>query len=564
MGANKSFRIKHERITNMMTSIIGYIAIVAAILFYGHMSAHYMIKMGNFDIKDPSLEFVVACLLCIAIVVFATVTFAVNVSSQKRVADLLYKDPITRGNNWFYLENAVPRTLSIFRFFRRGGYDCLVTLSLMKYQSYCACHSIEEGEDILWEINKSVSSHLGRSECIARYQGSDFAIFMHSESEEKFKERLDIIMKNLANVAPEHRLVFHAGVMPISVDETKMQAMLNAMAKHHENVESSMRKCDINALVSEKKRIKAEKEEMKDREKGELSLNQLYMYASTARDTLELKEDNGVAFFDQSLIDDEVWEHQVEDTMYDALKNEEFKVYIQPKYAPGSKILNGAEALVRWISPTHGFVSPGRFIPVFEKNGFITELDDYMVAHVAKMQSDWLKEGFEIVPVSVNISRAHFLESDLAEHICEIVDKYGTPHEYIEIELTESAFFDDKKALLDTIKKLQSYGFEVSMDDFGSGYSSLNSLRELPLDVLKLDAEFFRGDDADSERAKIVVSEAIKLAKNLDMRIVAEGIELKEQVDFLEGEGCDMIQGFYYDKPLPSDEYETRMKKKVS
>ena len=187
-----------------------------------------------------------------------------------------------------------------------------------------------------------------------------------------------------------------------------------------------------------------------------------------------------------------------------------------------------------------------------------------MVAHVAKMQSDWLKEGFEIVPVSVNISRAHFLESDLAEHICEIVDKYGTPHEYIEIELTESAFFDDKKALLDTIKKLQSYGFEVSMDDFGSGYSSLNSLRELPLDVLKLDAEFFRGDDADSERAKIVVSEAIKLAKNLDMRIVAEGIELKEQVDFLEGEGCDMIQGFYYDKPLPSDEYETRMKKKVS
>ena len=244
--------------------------------------------------------------------------------------------------------------------------------------------------------------------------------------------------------------------------------------------------------------------------------------------------------------------------MLDALGAEEFKVYIQPKYNPSTNELEGGEALVRWDSPTEGFISPGRFIPIFEKTGFITKLDDYMISHTAALQAKWLQEGKKIVPISINVSRAHFAEPNLAEHIKDLVDQYPLPHEYIEIELTESAFFDDKKALLTTVRKLQSYGFEVSMDDFGAGYSSLNSLKDLPLDVLKLDADFFRGD-AFAGRGEIVVSEAISLAKQLNMKIVAEGIEKKEQVDFLAKHKCDMIQGFYFDKPMPADEYVSRM-----
>ena len=169
--------------------------------------------------------------------------------------------------------------------------------------------------------------------------------------------------------------------------------------------------------------------------------------------------------------------------------------------------------------------------------------------------------GLPCVPVSVNISRAHFVDSDLADRLYAIVKAAECPCKYIEIELTESAFFDDKKTMIMTIKKLQDYGFEVSMDDFGSGYSSLNSLKDLPLNVLKLDAGFFNAVNEDgSDRGQIVVSEAIRLAKNLNMRTVAEGIEQKEQVDFLAEEGCDMIQGYYYAKPMPGDEYEARMK----
>ena len=140
------------------------------------------------------------------------------------------------------------------------------------------------------------------------------------------------------------------------------------------------------------------------------------------------------------------------------------------------------------------------------------------------------------------------------------MDAYGPRHELIELEVTESAFFDDKDILVETVKQLKAYGFHVSMDDFGAGYSSLNSLKDIPLDVLKLDGEFFRGEDDDG-RGEIVVKEAIQLARNLDMRVVAEGIERKEQVDFLAGQGCDMIQGFYFAKPMPVAEFEEKVEK---
>ena len=259
------------------------------------------------------------------------------------------------------------------------------------------------------------------------------------------------------------------------------------------------------------------------------------------------------------MVEEQKWIDMINENQEKALANEEFLVYYQPKYDPRTDELRGAEALIRWNSPANGgLIPPGRFIPIFEKNGFITKIDHYMLEHVARDQKEWLDGGKKCVPVSVNVSRAHFIEDDLAEQIRDIVDRAGTPHELIEIELTESAFFDDKNALISTIRKLRDYGFAVSMDDFGSGYSSLNSLKEMPLDILKLDADFFRNDDTDG-RGRIVVAEAINLARRLSMKTVAEGVEEKDQVDFLAQEGCDMIQGYYYAKPMPHDEYETRI-----
>lgn len=209
---------------------------------------------------------------------------------------------------------------------------------------------------------------------------------------------------------------------------------------------------------------------------------------------------------------------------------------------------------MRWIHPQEGFIPPNKFIPIFESNGFILKLDDYMIEEVARQQADWIAQGRTIVPISVNVSRAHFTREDLAEHICEIVDRFGVPHNCIELELTESAFFDDKKVLLRTVKKLRDSGFTVSMDDFGAGYSSLNSLKELTIDVLKIDADFFRNVE-EEERGMLIVSEVIDLAKKLNMKIVAEGIESRDQVDFLVQQECDLIQGYFFAKPMPVEEF---------
>ena len=254
---------------------------------------------------------------------------------------------------------------------------------------------------------------------------------------------------------------------------------------------------------------------------------------------------------------EQVWERKVENDMEKALYNHEFELYLQPKYDTKSETLSAAEALVRWNHPTEGSVPPGKFIPIFESNGFIIQLDDYMLTEVCRMQATWIARKERIVPISVNVSRAHFTKDDLAERICRIVDAFKVPHSVIELELTESAFFDDKKVLLNTVKKLKDAGFKISMDDFGAGYSSLNTLKELPLDVIKLDAEFFRGKD-EMNRGNLIVEETIHLAKKLAMTIVAEGIENREQVNFLKNIGCDLIQGYYFAKPMPVSEFEKR------
>lgn len=453
-----------------------------------------------------------------------------NIISQRYYIKLLLSDPVTGGNNEFAFTHNSFKTITSF-LSKRTGF-AIIDMSLVKYKNYCTLYGIDDGEKLLKAIYKSLRGSLNRGELISHVTNGDFFILLKTGKDENDEKSL----------AARARYILECLPSKLADIETKV---------HLEGVENIQTKAGLYYLPPV-----TDEDSKKRRDKKELNVKSLCIKAGIAKNALV--EDNGFKVYNHDMWEKEVWERKVEDMMQAALDNEEFQVYIQPKYDPSTEELKGGEALVRWISPTEGFINPGQFIPIFERTGFVTKLDDYMIAHTAKLQSDWLEAGKKIVPISVNVSRAHFAQPDLAEHIRDIVDQYPLPHNYIEIELTESAFFDDKNALLTTVHKLQEYGFEVSMDDFGSGYSSLNSLKDLPLNVLKLDAEFFRGDDFGG-RGEIVVSEAIALAKQLDMRIVAEGVEKKEQVDFLATKNCDMIQGYYFAKPMPANEYESRM-----
>lgn len=264
------------------------------------------------------------------------------------------------------------------------------------------------------------------------------------------------------------------------------------------------------------------------------------------------QKDLHICFYDDLMRDEALREKEIENHMDSALANGEFKVFLQPKYHISSNTVAGAEALVRWRVGNDDIVYPGSFIPVFERNGFITKLDMYMFESVCKIIRSWIDTGLTPVTVSVNFSRNHLSNSDLVKSLCELADKYGVPRQYLEIELTESAIFDNENKILELLKSLHEAHFTLSMDDFGAGYSSLGLLKNIPVDVLKIDGEFFKSVE-DTERANTVIAGVMRMARELNIKTVAEGVETKEHVDLLRTLGCDMVQGYYYAKPMPAE-----------
>ncbi|MCR5590069.1 MAG: EAL domain-containing protein [Lachnospiraceae bacterium] len=465
------------------------------------------------ELKIFGLLASVIVLLSIITLICIIVYICKNIRYRRKVNELFFMDELTGKHNWpWFVANAE----KIIRKSGSSGRYAILDVVFVNYRNFCVCHSVKEGENMLRSVYSVLEHNAGKKELIAHHSAAHFAMMLTFHEKDYLEDRIRRIISELENINNEHKFSFWVGVDMVG--------------------------STVDGKITSRRNIDIERE---------------YNNAGAARATIT-GDDSAIAFFDDKIVEEQKWIDMINENQDKALENEEFLVYYQPKYDPRTNELKGAEALIRWNSPVHGMISPGRFIPIFEKNGFITKIDHYMLSHVAKDQRAWLDSGYKCVPVSVNVSRSHFIESDLAEQIRDIVDLAGTPHDLIELELTESAFFDDKNAMIATIKRLKEYGFTVSMDDFGAGYSSLNSLKEMPLDVLKLDADFFRNDGADG-RGRIVVTEAIKLARNLNMRTVAEGIEDRDQVDFLAEQGCDMIQGFYFAKPMPKDDYMQKM-----
>jgi len=441
--------------------------------------------------------------LLIVFMIHRTISVFRLFHAKRRLYDIVYSDIVTGGHNALFFFR---KCVKLYKRARRGKLRyAIVNIRLEKYRSIIACFGKEAADSLIKYIYATLQKNAFKNEEYAHIENGDFAMMLLYTDQTTLNARLRNLMEKLEEIGNGSRLYYNIGVCPVD---------------------------DLN-----------------------VSPEDYYNKAYIVRALIKDENADAINWYSEKVREQQFWERKVENDMQRALEQKEFEMYLQPKYTTSGETVGGAEALVRWIHPTEGFVPPGRFIPIFEKNGFILKLDDYMINEVARYQAKWISEGRKVVPISVNVSRAHFLNDNLAEHIRDIIDSYCVPHDCIELELTESAFFDDKNALISTVKKMQSYGFMVSMDDFGAGYSSLNSLKELPLDVIKLDAEFFRGEDAD-ERGKLIVTETIELAKQLGMHIVAEGIETREQVDFLKERECDLIQGYYFAKPMPATEFE--------
>lgn len=267
-----------------------------------------------------------------------------------------------------------------------------------------------------------------------------------------------------------------------------------------------------------------------------------------------------ILYYDDSIGKQMYLEQQITDDMVRALKAGEFQVYLQPKYDLFSEKMAGAEALVRWIHPEKGIIPPNEFIPVFEKNGFITELDMYIWEKTCEIISNWMKEENKYVPVSVNVSRKDIYKENLPEVFLGLLNKYGLKQKYLHLEITESAYTENPDQLIKAVNDLKNAGFTIEMDDFGSGYSSLNMLSELPIDILKLDMKIIQSyGERNSSRS--IINFIMGLAKWMNLHVVAEGVETKEQIDLLKSLDCGYAQGYYFAKPMPDKDFENELKK---
>lgn len=276
--------------------------------------------------------------------------------------------------------------------------------------------------------------------------------------------------------------------------------------------------------------------------------------ANAARRSLNGNETDYVAYYTDAIIRDMRKVDKIESEMQHALDTGEFKVFLQAKWDIVNDRVAGAEALVRWIRPEGNMVFPDEFIPVFEKNGFIERLDFYMLESVIKKMREVMEAGGTVYPVSVNQSRILLHNPEYLERIRQLFDSYQVPKEYIELEVTETALFDDRKRMVSVLRELKKEGVKLSMDDFGSGYSSLNTLKDMPFDVLKIDKEFF-SEAVTSDSSTLILQKIIEMAAGLGMEVICEGVENEQQVALLRKIGCKRVQGYYYARPEPIDRY---------
>lgn len=296
-----------------------------------------------------------------------------------------------------------------------------------------------------------------------------------------------------------------------------------------------------------------------------LDIERRFDRAKMAADTVQGNLTNPIGFYDHSMHEEEVLSEQLVDDFRKAIREKQFAVYFQPKFDVRQEdpALCSAEALVRWKHPALGAISPGRFIPLFEKNGLIQALDLYVWKETAAQIRRWKERLGVSLPVSVNVSRVDLYDPALTETLTGIVRDNGLTCDELLLEITESAYTDNAEQIVGKVRDLRRAGFRIEMDDFGTGYSSLNMLSSMPIDALKLDMLFIRNAFIEKKGAQLL-EVMIRLAKSFALKTVAEGVETADQVSALKEMGCDVIQGYYFSRPLPADEFERFLEPKIA
>ena len=428
-------------------------------------------------------------------------------NSENFFKEMAYIDPFTKINNKAYMQDHFSKTIKS----TDNKKYALVIYNIRKFKLINEIYGVNIGDDLI----KQVATILRRNkklkdEIAIRDHSDEFSVLYCYKTREELEERIQKVIKDteVINIrGNDIQVNLSIGVYEITDPKT--------------------------------------------------SFEQAYSYAKMVnkqnKDTME-----PYCFYTEELKKRQMEEKELNDSIKEGIAKGEFRAWLQPKYDTHTNQIVGAEALVRWHKSDGKVLSPYFFIDYCEKYGLIQEIDRLVLEDVCRQVSDWRRKGIPCVPVSVNLSRAYLNNANSIYYIQTVLDKYNVPSCYIQLEVTESAVVDSEEELSASIETMHDLGFKVLLDDFGVGYSSLTSINKLQFDILKIDKSFI--DALGTHKGEDIVKYTISLAKSLGMKIVAEGVETKEQYEFLREEECDAVQGYYFSKPLSSEDFRSRIK----
>ena len=455
-------------------------------------------------------------LINIAIILASSIILLIIIGSQRKnqqyLKNIAYIDPLTELYNRAYFRDH----LLIHKKNAEDKKAALVIFNIGKFKAINDIYGEKQGDGLL----KSFAAVLKNSliydkEMIMREVADEFAALYFYTTNEELEDRVHEIIK-------------------------KMSVLILGENKVH--IELAIGICEISDVTS--------------------PFEQIYDSANIAKKKHKASRTNDWEYYSKELGETEVLEKQLRDDIKDGIRRKEFKPWFQPTYDIQTGEIIGAEALVRWYKEDGSILSPFYFIEFSEKSGLIYEIDQLIIHEVCKKLSEWKKAGHAIIPISINLSRAYLNNIDSILKIKEILDKYDIPCEYIQLEITESAVVDNEERLIKIVDTMHELGFKILLDDFGVGYSSLVSIKDLNIDILKIDKSFV--DVIGTEKGNQIIEYTMDLGKKLGMNIVVEGVETEQQYTYLKTLDCDFVQGYYLSKPLPNEKFEELLGKKDS
>lgn len=461
-----------------------------------------------------------ALFLCAILLALFLIIMILLRRGYKAKMKMAYTDPVTGALNWGGFQQAVSRQFNG----PPENHFIFVLLDLHRFREVNETVGYSEANRLLCYIADEIGKATGKNELFSRIAGDKFAIMMENREEGDIECRLTLLTQKIIEfdiTASLHRkMKVYFGLVRLNTIQEGEQDWLREATK---------------SAYTALRYVKQQEDWERHRARAEKKL--LY------------------AVYDDTMMQREDLEHRLEREMADALEGGQFEVYLQPKVHLHTGRTVGAEALIRWRHPELGIISPGVFIPLFERNHFIIQMDRYVYQTVCSTLRRWIDSGFQPLPISVNVSRLHLYDDGFVDKLVALVEAEQIPPEYLELEFTESLFADEMELFNSVLDRLSTYGFLLSMDDFGSGYSNLNLLKDIRVDILKIDRGFLH-DIMVNPRGEKVLLGVMDIARRLCLQVVCEGIETQEQADKLKQIGCDIAQGFWFARPMAVDEFE--------